>query len=562
MRQGLPKPFGLVACALIASAAYAQTPSSVDPARIGERFDEPALPSAQTPLSTSTVSVGASPSTAPDTRFVLRDVVVEGSTVYGRADLAPLYSQFIGTEVSAAQLAYIANAISAKYRADGYLFAYAIPRPSQSLDGTAHIEVVEGYIADVQIEGDVADRRGLVRRTLAHITRSRPTRRDDLERYVLLADDLPGVSVRTSFWPSEQAKGAMTLIVHVEQDRLGGFAAIDNRGSEAIGPEQISAGMEANSLLALSEQTAVIAATAAETKELAYLAVRHEETLTSEGLRLTLTGAVTRTQPGGALASLHALGKGEVYGVRLSTPLVRSRGRTFTAGAAFNYLNSTTELSSAPYSEDRVRTFSADAIYDRADFALGRSRPAVSRFRVMLTHGLDVLDATEIDSPMLSRAGAKSDFTKLNVDALRVQTVAERLSIALAASGQIASGPLLSSQQFGLGGAQFGRGYEPSELTGDHGLAASIEGRYALPPTWLFANPELYAFYEGGAVWMKAPTPEIGDGRSLSSAGIGVRFGLGPKISIQLELAKPLTRPIASRGDKDVRPLFSIATRF
>ena len=48
-----------------------------------------------------------------------------------------------------------------------------------------------------------------------------------------------------------------------------------------------------------------------------------------------------------------------------------------------------------------------------------------------------------------------------------------------ALSGQWASGPLYSSEEFGYGGKNFGRAYDQSELTGDHGVAASVEVDYA-----------------------------------------------------------------------------------
>ena len=49
---------------------------------------------------------------------------------------------------------------------------------------------------------------------------------------------------------------------------------------------------------------------------------------------------------------------------------------------------------------------------------------------------------------------------------------------------------------------------------------------------------------------------------SLASAGIGFRLTILERFSVGFELAKPLTRPIASRGNKDFRPLFSISTKF
>jgi hemolysin activation/secretion protein len=143
-----------------------------------------------------------------------------------------------------------------------------------------------------------------------------------------------------------------------------------------------------------------------------------------------------------------------------------------------------------------------------------------------------------------------------------VQSFIPRVSVAFAIAGQYAFDPLLSSQQFGLGGRRFGRGYEPSELTGDSGAALSIEPRYDPPLNLLVRQPELYAFYEVGEVWQKSPLVGQPKDASLASAGLGFRFQFGAQLFADFELAKPLTRDIASRGNKDIRPIFDISTTF
>lgn len=561
MRKGLPKPYGLVACAFLASTAYGQTPGSIDPGRIGERFEQPPAPPA--PLLAASPATAATASAAPDeARFVLSSVRVEGSTVYPASTFAPLYRGWIGQSVSLSDMQRIADAITDRYAADGYPLSVAIVPQQQVTDGAVTIRVTEGYIADVKVEGQMSDRRDLILRTAENVMRSRPVRSADLERYLLLVNDLPGVSASVALRP-DGGQGRVTLVLHVTQTRFDGLLAADNRGSEAIGPVQLWANVDANSLLGLDERTSILGATTSQTRELAYLAIRHEETLNTEGLRLVLSGSVSRSRPGGSLRALDALGKGEAYGVRLIAPLVRTRARSFAVGVGFDYLNATTDVHDDPYSEDRVRFVSVDGTLDTVDTALGHSRPATTRLQGALSHGLDVFDATKTGSPGLSRPGGESDFTKLNVELTRIQTLTPQLSAAVAVSAQVAGGPLLASQQFGLGGARFGRGYEPSELTGDIGAAISIEGRYAPPLDLpLVSEPQLYAFYDAGAVESKLPPAGMPKSDSLSSAGAGVRFSIADRISVQFELTKPLSRPVASSGDKDVRPLFYISTRF
>lgn len=136
---------------------------------------------------------------------------------------------------------------------------------------------------------------------------------------------------------------------------------------------------------------------------------------------------------------------------------------------------------------------------------------------------------------------------------------------------------MLASEEFGLGGASFGRGYEPSEITGDHGAAFSAELQYLLPfrNRWLTCASEdrptrtlsidclqAYSFYDVGAVWNENVPAGLSSVESLSSAGLGLRFGVMDYLSVEGELAKPLTRDVASQGDRDWRPLFNLSARY
>ena len=65
---------------------------------------------------------------------------------------------------------------------------------------------------------------------------------------MLLANDLPGISVRTVFSPSDEISGATDLTFVVQQKRIDGYADFNNYGTRYLGPNQIDANVSANSI--------------------------------------------------------------------------------------------------------------------------------------------------------------------------------------------------------------------------------------------------------------------------------------------------------------------------
>ena len=552
-----------IVCLCLGTAATAQVSGPENPGRIEQRFKPPPTPKAAPEISIPGPEAPLPPEKAQQIHFTLTAVVIEGATVFSQADFAPLYQNLLGHEVTLAQIYELRDAITAKYRKAGFVLSQAIIPPQRITGGIVHIRVIGGYIDHVEFQGKTDDDRGLIREMAEKITESRPLNVKVLERYVLLISDLPGISVRTVIKPAKDVPGAADLVFILSHQLVSGIAEIDNRGSEAIGPEQGQIGVDFNSLLGQDEQTSFLFATTGQPKEMQYGRVASMWVLDPEGSRLTLSGSYDRTNPSGQISVLNPTGWAVIGSAIFDYPAIRSRSENLNVGAGFTYENSVTKLLGMHFSDDRVRYVSVHATYDAADTAFGDTYPASNIIEGQWDQGLNILDETHTGSIYLSRGNAQSDFSLFTATATRIQSLMDNTSLAVSASGQVSDAPLVVPMQFGLGGSRFGRGYEPSELTGDEGVAASAEGRYDIPVfSDIFGHPQLYAFYDVGQIWNVDPLPGTFSSASLASVGGGIRFTVLGRVDIDFELAKPLTRKIASRGDKSLCPLFNVSTRF
>ena len=137
------------------------------------------------------------------------------------------------------------------------------------------------------------------------IRNSRPLSAEDMERYLLLIDDLPGISSEAVLSPAKDVPGASDLLITVSGKAVGGYARIDNRGTRFNGPGQLWLGADFNSLEGAHHRTSVrILAAGTGGKELKNIEIDHERQLGTEGRKLHLQFLQTNSKPGHTLSKL------------------------------------------------------------------------------------------------------------------------------------------------------------------------------------------------------------------------------------------------------------------
>jgi hemolysin activation/secretion protein len=504
-----------------------------------------------------TPAPGPLPDALKAVRVRLKEVRIEGSSMLMEPAWA-LANRYVGREITAAEIFELARELTALYRNAGYILSQVIVPPQTLSDGTLALRVVEGYIANVRIEGDTE-----VAATLAalgeKIKASRPLKAGDLERYLLLANDLPGVRVRAVLSPSPGAVGAADLTLIATVKKIEGFLSLDNYGSKYLGPGQLSLGAAANQVFGINDQWRFVGVTTGNS-ELAYGQLSYSQVVNSEGLKLGASASQARTRPGDVLQPFDIRGEADTLSFSAGYPLLRTRNESLLGRAVLDLRNITTDIVGARVIEEKIRVLRLGmtwAAFDRLD--------GNNLLDVELSNGLD---GTKQDDALQSRAGADKQFRKLSFDYERFQRFGASFGVTLGAAGQWTDEPLFSSEQFALGGRRFGRAYEPAELAGDRALALRMEPAYLgrTDSSWLGAY-HLYGFYDLGKVWFNDAAPAANRPPvSLASAGFGTRVLSGDRISATLELAKPLTRDIASyhadNKGRRARILGSVVVRF
>jgi hemolysin activation/secretion protein len=453
------------------------------------------------------------------------------------------------------------------YRTDGYILSQVIVPPQDVEAGMVSLQVIEGYIADVTLEGQVRGRSDILRAYGEKIKASRPLLASDLERYLLLAGDLAGVTARGVLTPSPDVPGASSLAIVAEHDFAEAFARIDNRGSRFIGPWLFVFGGSTNSTFGQYEKITLIGATAWEPEELQFAELSIEAPVDYEGTVVRFAISGTGSQPGFTLEEDDIDSDSYVGSLEVTHPFVRTREENVSAGLSFEVREVDTDAVGAKIVEDSLRIIRAFGSWDFVDSGFGEGLQGVNLISGEISQGLPIFDASDDDSPLKSRAEADGDFTKFTGTISRLQGLfVPGLNLFASATGQVASEPLLSSEEFGVGGAQFGRGFDPSEITGDHGYATTLELQYgnAVEDLDFLQSYQVYAFWDYGEVFNDDAPGESDDVITLMSAGGGIRINFIPELSGNFEVAQQLHHKSDSTEARnfDTRFLFGVTGRF
>ncbi|MFK4501011.1 hemolysin activation/secretion protein [Bradyrhizobium japonicum] len=499
------------------------------------------------------------PNTGGDTKpqFVLRGIDVSGAQAIPRDRIAAAYQPYLGKKVSQADLAAIAGAISDLYRADGFHLSRAIVPPQDIADGRVRIQVIEGAIVQAELKGDGAEQFG-VRPMLGPVLAEQPSRLATLERQLFLINSGPGIRITdTALEEIGGATGRFRLIVLLKTWHVFSSVGLDNLGSSSVGPWQTYATGAFNSYLTPGDTLAVNLSTIAnDPRELGFARLSYDAPVGVDGVRLGASVLYSAVRPGDARRLDSDITTTEAFELRASTVPFMSQSSALTLTLAGTFSNVSEHDLYGPWYNDHIRTASLTADYRLQD-RFGGTNFATLTYR----QGLDIFGASHFDDDLLSRDGAASNFSVLNLWFTRYQTLNDAWSLKLSAASQTASRPLFLSQQFYLGGAAFGRGYGAAEISGDNGLAGSLELRFDQKLNFRYwTGYQLYAFGDAGAVWNDGY--RLSDGLSLTSAGAGVRFFLPDDLQADLGVAVPLSYRAPDNERRSPRFLFTLSSAF
>lgn len=462
------------------------------------------------------------PALAPTNTYripVLRWLIT-GAEAFPPEELRLLLQDRVGLKLTLDELNAAAARITNYYRRHGYLLARAYVPAQNVTRGEVEITILEGHLATINITNNSNLGAKLLNDHVDRIDTSGPVQGREIERPLLLLNDLPGVEVRSTLQPGATV-GTSDLDLQVRStESLDGSIDADNYGNRYTGDLRAGGTLNVNSPFHRGDQFSLRASTAG--SGMTYGRLAWQTPFGGDGLYAGIAWSDLRYELGEDFESLDAHGDAQVGTVWTAYPLVRTQTRNHTVRLSYDNKRLDDRIDAT--SSNSSKSLDVVTLGFSGEYRDWNGSGGVTSYRLDLIGGRLKLDS---QSAAIDRGTGGRDtqgsYQKLALSVSRLQRIDRQLMLYAALSGQTTTKNLDSSEKQSVGGVYGVRAYPQGEATGDDAAVLNLELRWAVP-----GLPEVQAlvFADVATVWANHSTLANDDKnqRTLAGEGVGAQW--------------------------------------
>ena len=448
---------------------------------------------------------------------------VEGNRAVDSDELTEVLAPYTNKSLSFTELLQARSAITEYYTERGYITSGAYIPLQKLQNKTVKIQVVEGYLEDIQITGNKRLNSDYFSDRIE--TASDSLQREELLSALQLLQQDPLITSISAELEAGTRPGASVLAVDVkEADSFKTPISLDNRRTPSVGSFRRQLAIDEGNLLGFGDNL--------------FLAYSNTEgsdafdgsyavPFNARNGTLTVSGGLSSSEVvEEPFNQLNILGDSHYYELSLRQPVIQTPTQEFALGITASRRNSDisslleqfdvppSELSPGADESGQTRVSALRFFQEWTS----RNNNEVIAARSQFNLGLDVFDATVNESAPDSR------FLAWQGQAQWARQLAPDTSFLLRGGIQLATTSLLSSEQFGLGGLETLRGYRQDLLLTDNAAFASAEIRLPIfRIDQIDSVFQLAPFFDVGTAWNNGEerNPET---NTLASIGMGLRL--------------------------------------
>ncbi len=453
-------------------------------------------------------------------------------------ELQKIVAGSIAKNLTFEELNALTDKVTALFKKKGWFQARAYLPPQDITSG-----IIQIAITQVKSDGQISIKPDKTCRINADALRSigilalhsgEPIKELDLERSILIMNDLPGISAKASLIPGAAPGSSSVEVAVTEGPLVSGVLWGDNYSNRYTGTWRGNTILSINDPIHHGDQITLLLT---EASGLSQGRVGYSIPIAYNGLRANLAYSGMRYELGSDLASLQYKGNSNSIDGGLSYPLIRTRNANLTTSLSYGYRGLIDTKSDIDIRDKTLNNATLSVNGDRYDQLFGGG---YSSYNASITTGK--LHESVAD---ISLTGTEGNYTRFNYGLTRLQHLAEQLNFNLSVIAQSALCNLDTSEKFVLGGPNGVRAYPVGEASGDEGQLINADVRYTLPFPAKWGNFQLSGFYDAGHITInKNRYP--GDVSSatgsndywLLGAGAGLSYSSSGRLSLRATWAQ------------------------
>ncbi|WP_426425297.1 ShlB/FhaC/HecB family hemolysin secretion/activation protein [Bradyrhizobium genosp. A] len=550
------------------SSAYA----AATLANAGSTAAGTATPSTTTPAATTAVPAQKS---APTQRFDIDDFAVQGADKLPEIDLDEAIYPFLGPNKTSDDVEKARAALEKAYHDKGYQ-TVSVSVPQQNVQSKiVKLQVTELKVGRLRVKNARYFDLDKIKDRAASLKEGTVPNFNDVTKDIVALNQWSDRRV-TPALRAGVAPGTVDVDLNVEDTApIHGSLEYNNRQSPSTSATRLNATVHYDNLwqlghsLSFSYQVAPERRADAEVFSGSYLArVPNVDWLN------VLAYAVKSSSNVASVGGTNIIGPGEIIGSRavITLPTLPNLFHTLSVGLDYKHFDQTVKIGTDGFSSPvtyypMVATYTATFQDDKFSTQLNAA----------VTSNLGTISSSPGDFDA-KRYQASPSFTHLNLDVSHTQELPLGLQLWGKVQGQVADGPLVSSEQISIGGLDTVRGYLESEVLGDEGVVGNLELRspnvgdllqkqmkdetgQGAPRFTTFNDWRFFVFTDAGQAHVLRPLPEQQSQFDVWSYGVGSRFKVFNYVNGMIAFSVPMISQTYTQA-RDPRVNFRIWGEF
>ncbi|OJV12153.1 MAG: hypothetical protein BGO27_05385 [Alphaproteobacteria bacterium 33-17] len=483
----------------------------------------------------------------------LEQIDLEGVTVLEENELTGIYEQFMEREINEKDVKEMENLLSSVYMKKGFPFVKVYSETSPNGDAI-NFRVVEGYLKEIYWQAEDSEPDYIIRQMIDKYKNNEAFNLKDFQDNLIIINSMNTrkISAILDKYKDEngnEVEGAFSITLVEDLLKMGTVSiAFDNNASKQLERNQLTTSVKFNDLISKNERLNLAFTKSLLSNDMNAFSGSYEKMINMYGTTVDYSFNAGAQYPIGLLSELDFINKTNSNSFGVTHPFYKTLTEGMYGNINFAMKNVDTKMLGSKLYSDKIRTLSLGVYGDKMDSYNGKNT-----YSAVFIRGLDMFGASEANSSLSSNTSAKQEFSKLKLGLSRNQFLPYDFSFFTRLKGQVSGDSLLLSEKFTMGGAECGRGYNPSEFSGDAGICsiAEIRQTYKTSIDNLIFQP--FVHFDTGQVHDVIRTSGVKSKATASSYGGGTKFTLPMNFSGVVSSSKGVNRKNYA-GTKAKRP--------